>query len=84
MIIHYPAAANEGTLGGLRTGLPSRQLAKDITLYQASASKRITLQLHNQVLLRSRAETVSFGDECSVCSFRYAFATGVTSYSLLI
>lgn len=40
---------SESTLAGLRTGLPARQLAKDITLYQSSASKRITLQLQNQV-----------------------------------
>ena len=48
VIIHYANVGTEGMLMGLRTGLPARQLAKDITLYQTLASKRITLELHNQ------------------------------------
>lgn len=49
---------NEGVLMGLRTGLPARQLAKDIALYQAQASKRITLELHNQAHRQLDAEAV--------------------------
>ena len=48
MIIHYANLGTEGMMMGMRTGLPVRQLAKDITLYQTLASKRITLELHNQ------------------------------------
>ena len=50
MIIHYPAAgADGGALAGLRSSLPARHLAKDITLFQSTAAKRITLHLHNEV-----------------------------------
>jgi hypothetical protein len=48
VIIHYANVGTEGMMMGMRTGLPVRQLAKDITLYQTMASKRITLELHNQ------------------------------------
>lgn len=51
VIIHYANLGTEGTMMGMRTGLPTRQLAKDITLYQTLASKRITLELHNQANL---------------------------------
>jgi hypothetical protein len=58
VIIHYPTMGNESMLMGLRTGLPARQLAKDIALYQAQASKRITLELHNQARAQSEAKAV--------------------------
>ena len=50
MIVHHPVAgADERPLGRFGPSLPARHLAREVTLFQASAAKRITLHLHNQV-----------------------------------